>query len=91
MQKRTPPNHTATKRPLERSLPHLYKFCGRHSGLVAISGSVPRRGRALAGCLDHNEFDMLAQKVLSGLAHDAKKDYSAKHHYEKVVSFKKAA
>jgi hypothetical protein len=34
---------------------------------------------------------MLAHKVLSGLARDAEKDYSAKHDYEKVVSFKKAA
>jgi hypothetical protein len=35
---------------------------------------------------------MLAQKVLSGLARDAEKDYSAKSHsYKEVDSYKKAA
>jgi hypothetical protein len=47
MQKRTPPNHIATKRPLERSLPCSSKLKGR-----ALAGCTPGAAKdsKAAGC-----------------------------------------
>jgi hypothetical protein len=74
---------------LKKQIEGNYRYDGK--AIHVISMEYGARSAPRGVCLDHNEVDLLAQKVLSELARDAEKDYSAKHSYEKVVSFKKAA
>jgi hypothetical protein len=85
-------------RPVQVSYPHVDHSRSEGSGAgvsarwtrdrITDSATVTNRNALSAprgGCLDHNEVDLLAQKVLSELARDAEKDTAKSHSYKKAA------
>ena len=68
---------------LKKKIEGSYRYDGKaiHVCSVAYGARSAPRG----GCLDHNEVDLLAQKVLSELARDAEKDSAKSHSYIKAA------
>jgi hypothetical protein len=69
---------------LKKQIEGNYRYDGKAIHVISVeygARSAPR-GR----CLDHNEFDMLAQKVLSELARDTEqKDIATSHSLKKAA------
>jgi hypothetical protein len=68
---------------LKKQIEGSYRYDGKaiHVCSVAYGARSAPRG----GCLDHNEVDLLAQKVLSELARDAEKDSAKSRSYKKAA------
>jgi hypothetical protein len=69
--------------PLKKQIEGSYTYDGKAIHVCSVvfgARSAPR-----GGCLDHNEVDLLAQKVLSELARDAEKDTAKSHSYKKAA------
>jgi hypothetical protein len=74
---------------LKKQIEGNYRYDGKaiHVWSVEYGARSAPRGEAL----DHNEFDMLAQKLLSELARDAEKDSAKSNSHKEVDNYKKAA
>jgi hypothetical protein len=68
---------------LKKQLEGSYRYDGKAIHVCSVkygAKSFPR-----GGCLDHNEVDLLAQKVLSELARNAAKDSAISHGHKKAA------
>jgi hypothetical protein len=68
---------------LNKQIEGSYRYDGKevHVCSVAYGAKSVSRG----GCLDHNEVDLLAQKVLSELARNVEKETVKSHSYKKAA------
>ena len=59
---------------LKKQIEGSYKSDGKEIHVSSVYGFKSARYNDLGACIDDNAMDLLAQKLLSQLAHDAAKD-----------------